>query len=1114
MINRLITFSVKNKFLIFAFVAAACIWGTWSMLHLPLDATPDLSETQVIILSRWDRSPDIIEDQVTYPIISAMTGAPKVKTVRGISDFGFSYVYVVFEEGTDIYWARSRTLEYLSSVNSRLPQGVKTELGPDATGLGWVFQYVLKDQSGKHSLAELRSYQDWYLKYYLKAVPGVAEVASLGGFTQQYQVNVDPNRLRSYGIPISRVADAVRNGNSETGARLLEFGGAEYMIRGRGYVKSPQDIEDIVLTDQGGTPIRIKDIGEVVLGPDIRRGAADLDGTGEVVSGIVIMREGSNALDVIDRVKVHLKEIEPGMPSGVKVVPIYDRSELIRRAISNARSTLIEVVITVVIIILIFLWHFPSAVIPVVTIPVAILLTFIPLQYAGVSINIMSLAGLAIACGELVDAAIVVVEQTHKKLEIYERSGQPFKYEEVILEAVKEVAGPTFFALLVIAVAFLPVLVLEGQEGKLFRPLAYTKNFAMLVAAVLALTLDPALRLLMVRKPRALGLEQNWWQRFAGVLLGGKIRAEEKHPITGPLIRLYDPVVRWTLRWKTQVIVGAVVIVLLTVPLFWKIGSEFMPPLEEGSFLYMPTTMPGISIAESQRLLQVTDGILKRFPEVDHVLGKTGRADSATDPAPLSMLETVIVLKPHSQWRRTHTWYSSWAPNWTLPALRHITPDNISDAQLISEMNEALKIPGLSNSWTMPIRGRIEMLTTGIRTPVGLKIQGADVKKIQEIGRQVEAVLSGVPGTRSVFSERTGDGYFLDVTWDRKALASNGLSIDDAQNALSTAVGGENISTTIEGRERYPINVRYKRDFRSDIEALGRVLVTANGEKQIPLSELATIRMLNGPAMIRNEDGLLTGYVYVDLADRAPGDYVEQGRLELQKKLQLPAGYSVLWSGQYESSERVRQRLMLVVPVTLGIILFLLYFNTRSVVKTAIIILAVPFSAVGALWLVYLLGYNMSIAVWVGIIALLGIDAETGVFMLLYLDLAYEKAKREHMRLTRTQLYEAIVEGAAKRLRPKFMTFATMSIGLVPILWATGAGSAIMKRIAAPMVGGIVTSFLLELLVYPAIYAFWREREIYPEADSELAGGSKATTSYLELGTIKNRAVVPVSSSE
>ncbi len=1109
MINRLITFSVRNKYLVFAFVAAACLWGTWSMLLLPLDATPDLSETQVIILSRWDRSPDIIEDQVTYPIIAAMTGAPKVKTVRGVSDFGFSYVYVIFEEGTDIYWARSRTLEYLSSVTSRLPQGVKTEIGPDATGLGWVFQYVLKDTSGKHNLAELRSYQDWYLKYYLKAVPGVAEVASLGGFTQQYQINVDPNRLRSYGISISRVADAVRTGNTETGARLLEFGGAEYMIRGHGYVKSPADLAEIVLADQNGTPIRIKDVGEVVLGPDIRLGAADLDGTGEAVSGIVIMREGSNALEVINRVKARLKEIGPGMPEGVKVVPIYDRSDLIRRAISNARSTLVEVVLTVVIIILVFLWHFPSAVIPVVTIPVAILLTFIPMQYTGVSINIMSLAGLAIACGELVDAAIVVVEQTHKKLEIYERSGQPFRYDEVILEAVREVAGPTFFALLVIAVAFLPVLVLEGPEGKLFRPLAYTKNFAMLVAAVLALTLDPALRLLLVRQPRPGGAEKSWWQRSLGALLGGNIRSEENHPITGPLMRLYDPVVRWTLRWKTQVILGAVALVVLTIPLFWKIGSEFLPPLEEGSLLYMPTTMPGVSIAEAQRLLQVTDSVLKSFPEVDHVLGKTGRADTATDPAPLSMLETIVVLKPHSEWRRTHTWYSSWAPNWMLPGLRHITPDHISEAELISQMNEALKIPGLSNYWTMPIRGRIEMLTTGIRTPVGLKIQGGDVDQIQQIGRQVESLLAAVPGTRNVFAERTGDGYFLDVTWDRKALAANGLSIEDAQNALSTAVGGDNVSMTIEGRERYPINVRYKRDFRSDVEALGKVLVSANGDKQIPLAELATIRMLNGPSMIRNEDGLLTGYVFVDLANRAPGDYVEQARQVLNDKLKLPAGYSVLWSGQYESAERVRQRLTIVIPVTLAMILFLLYANTRSMVKTAIIILAVPFSAVGALWLVYLLGYNMSIAVWVGIIALLGIDAETGVFMLLYLDLAYEKARRDYGRLTRMQLCEAIVEGAAKRLRPKFMTFATMTIGLIPVLWAVGAGSQIMKRIAAPMVGGIVTSFLLELLVYPAIYASWRERELDADAEETNVPPTVASA-YLELGTIKNRNL-PVS---
>src|SRR6266550_6411780 len=651
MINRIIEFSANNKFLIFALLAAACLWGAWSGFHLPLDAIPDLNETQVIILSRWDRSPDIIEDQVTYPILSAMTGAPKVRTVRGISDFGYSYVYVIFEEGTDIYWARSRTLEYLSGVTSRLPQDVKTEIGPDATALGWVFQYVLKDESGQHSLGELRSYQDWYLRYYLRAVPGVAEVASLGGFTQQYQVNVDPNRLRSYGIPISRVADAVREGNREIGARLLEFGGAEYMIRGRGYLSSTRDIEETVLAAVDGTPIRIKDVARVVIGPDLRRGATDLNGMGEVVSGIVVTREGSNALDVIDRVKTRLKEIEPSLPQGVKIVPVYDRSELIRRAVSNARLTLIEVMITVVIVIVIFLWHFPSAAIPVVTIPVTVLLTFIPLHFAGVSINIMSLAGLAIACGELVDAAIVVVEQTHRKLEIHERSGNPFSYDQVILAAVKEVAGPTFFALLVIAVAFLPVLALEGQEGKLFRPLAYTKNFAMLVAALLAITLTPALRLIMVRRPNTFGLTRNRLQSFFGWLLGGKIRPEEKHPITGPLMRLYDPVVRWTLRWKTQVIAGAVVLVLLTIPLFWVIGSEFMPPLEEGSLLYMLTTTPGISIAEAQRLLQATDGILKSFPEVDHVLGKTGRADTATDPAPLSMLETVIVLKPQSQWR-------------------------------------------------------------------------------------------------------------------------------------------------------------------------------------------------------------------------------------------------------------------------------------------------------------------------------------------------------------------------------------------------------------------------------------------------------------------------------
>jgi len=1081
MINRIIDFSVRNKFLVFALVGAACLWGAWSMMHLPVDAMPDLSETQVIILSRWDRSPDIIEDQVTYPIVSAMTGAPHVKTVRGISDFGFSYVYVIFDEGTDLYWARSRTLEYLSAVTGRFPEGVKTELGPDATGLGWVFQYVLKDESGKHSLGELRSYQDWYLKYYLKAVPGVADVASLGGFTQQYQVNVDPNRLRSYGIPISRVADAVRAGNRETGARLLEFGGAEYMIRGRGYMQSQHDIEETVLASVDGTPIRIKDVGTVSIGPDIRRGASDLDGSGEVVSGIVIMRDGNNALDVIDRVKTRLKDIEPGLPSGVKVVPVYDRSELIHRSISNARLTLIEVILTVVVIILIFLWHFPSAVIPVVTIPVAVLLALIPLRYAGVSINVMALAGLAIACGELVDAAIVVGEQTHRKLEGYEISGLPFSYRDVVLEAVREVAGPTFLALLVIAVAFLPVLALEGQEGKLFRPLVLTKTFAMLAAAALAITFDPVLRLLLVKRRAPLDTSASTPLRLSSWLLGGRIRSQEDHPITGPLMRIYDPVVRWTLRWKWLVIAGALALVLVTIPLFWKIGSEFMPSVDEGSLLYMPSTMPGISIAESQKLLQVTDRILKSFPEVDHVMGKTGRADTATDPAPLSMLETLIVLKPQSEWRKTQTWYSSWAPNWLVPVLRHITTDHISEAELVAEMNEALRIPGLSNSWTMPIRGRIDMLSTGIRTPVGLKVQGADLAQIQQIGNQLEQVLSTVPGTRGVFAERTGNGYFLDVVWDRNALAQYGLSIDDAQNALSTAVGGDNVTTMIEGRERYPVNVRYLRDYRSDLEALGRVLISTN-EKQIPLSELATIHTLNGPAMIRNENGLLTGYVFVDVDDRPIGDYVAQARKQIQSKLPLPAGYSILWSGQYESAERVRQRLMMVVPVTLAIILFLIYCNTRSVAKTLIVTLAVPFSAVGALWMVYALGYNLSIAVWLGIIALLGIDAETGVFMLLYLDLAYEKARREPTGMTRPRLCEAIVEGSARRLRPKLMTFATMSIGLVPILWATGTGSEIMKRIAAPMVGGMVTSFILELLVYPAVYLVWRESALQKES--------------------------------
>jgi copper/silver efflux system protein len=1075
MLNRIIDFSVNNKIIVFTLVAVACIGGWWSMKRVPLDAIPDLSDTQVIVYSRWDRSPDIIEDQVTYPIVTAMLGAPGVKAVRGFSDFGYSFIYVIFEDGTDIYWARSRTLEYLSSVIPRLPAGVKTELGPDATGLGWVFQYALVDTSGKHSLAELRSYQDWYLRYYLKSVPGVAEVAPIGGFQRQYQVNLDPNRLQAYGISIRRVAEAVQASNTEVGARLIEFGGTEHMIRGRGYARSIQDFENIALVaSENGTPIRVRDVGQVVMGPDIRRGLSDLDGKGEVVSGIVVMRQGKNALEVIEAVKQKIREIEPGLPAGVKVVPIYDRSELINRSIENLKGTLIEIILTVALIIFLFLWHIPNALIPVVTIPIAVLISFIPFRMLGITANIMSLGGIAIAMGALVDAAIVVVEQTHKKLEEWERTGQKEDYRQVIINAIKQVAGPSFFALLVIGVSFLPVLTLEAEEGRLFKPLAYTKTLAMVVAALLAITLDPALRL-FVTHLKNFSFRPAWLCKVANVVLVGTIHSEEKHPVSRFLIRIYEPVALWALRWKWAVIAGAFAMVIGTIPIYQKLGSEFMPPLDEGSLFYMPTTMPGISIAEAQKLLQVTDRIIKRFPEVDRVLGKAGRAETSTDPAPLSMLETVITLKPKSEWRRVETWYSSWVPDWAKSVMRRVTPDHISREELISQMNEALKVPGVANAWTMPIKGRIDMLTTGIRTPVGLKISGSDLGVIEEIGIQVEALLSSVKGTRAVFAERTGSGYFLDIEWNREELARYGLSIDEAQEVVAKAVGGENVTVTIEGRERYPVNIRYMRDFRSDFGALTRILVPASGgQKQLPLSQFATVKEATGPAMIRDEDGLLTGYVYVDIAGRDVNSYIEEGGRLIREKIKLPTGYAVLWSGQYEAMQRVKDRLKVVLPLTLFLILLLLYMNTRSVTKTLIVILAVPFSAIGAFWLLYLLGYNMSIGVWVGLIALLGVDAETGVFMLLYLDLAYEKAKKEGRLSSLSDLRRAILDGAVNRLRPKFMTVATLAIGLVPIMWATGTGSDVMKRIAAPMIGGVFTSFLLELVVYPAIYQVWK----------------------------------------
>ncbi|MGE5486970.1 MAG: efflux RND transporter permease subunit [bacterium] len=1075
MIDRIIEFSAANRLIIFVLIAAGVLGGLYSMNSIPLDAIPDLSDTQVIVYSRWDRSPDIIEDQVTYPIVTAMLGAPKVKDVRGFSDFGYSYVYIIFEEGTDIYWARSRTLEYLSGVLPRLPQGVKTELGPDATGVGWVFQYALVDRSGKHSLADLRSIQDWYLQYHLKAVPGVAEVAPLGGFVRQYQVNVDPNRLRAYNIPVNKVVEAVRAGNNDVGGRLLELTGAEYMVRGRGYAKSVDEIGDIVLAvSDSGIPVRVRDVGSVVLGPDIRRGVADLDGEGDVVSGIVIMRQGENALDVIERVRDKLEEVKPGLPSGVEVVTAYDRSELILRSVDNLKHTLTEELIVVALVILVFLWHVPSALIPILTIPIAIIISFIPMKMMGISSNIMSLGGIAIAVGAMVDAAIVVVEQTHKKLEEWERSGRQEDYHRVVINAVKEVGGPSFFALLVIAVSFMPVLALEAQEGRLFKPLAYTKNLTMIVAAVLAITLDPAMRLLFTHM-KNFSFRPRWLSRAANAVLVGKIHSEENHPLSKALIRMYEPVCAWALRWKWMVIVSAVALVAITVPVYQRLGSEFMPPLDEGAILYMPSTLPGISVTESQRLLQVQDRIIRQFPEVERVLGKAGRAETSTDPAPFSMMETTIILKPHDQWRKVDTWYSSWAPAWAKPLFSRITPDHISTEQLVEEMNAALKLPGVSNSWTMPVKGRIDMLTSGVRTPVGIKINGSDIKEIERLGTEIEALLPKVNGTRSVFAERTSGGYFLDFDWRREELARYGLTIDDAQMMLMSAVGGENVTTTIEGRERYPVNVRYFRDYRSDLSNLERVLVPAmNGKAQIPITQLASIRTVSGPGMLRDENGMLNGYVYVDVAGRDIGSYVQEAKNLLREQLALPPGYSLQWSGQYEAMERVKEKLKLVVPLTLFLILMLLYINTKSIAKTLLILLAVPFSAVGAIWLLYLLGYNMSIGVWVGLIALLGVDAETAVFMLLYLDLAYEKAKKEGRIRSLRDLQEVILHGAAKRIRPKFMTVATMFVGLVPIMWSTGTGADVMKRIAAPMVGGIFTSFILELVVYPAIYEVWK----------------------------------------
>ncbi len=1052
MIGKIIEFSARNRLLVVLLAAFLALAGWHSMQNMALDAVPDLSDTQVIILSRWDRSPDILEDQVTYPIVTAMLGAPGVRDVRGFSDFGYSYVYVIFEDGTDIYWARSRVLEYLSAVLPRLPQGVQTELGPDATGLGWVFQYALIDRTGRHSLAELRSLQDWTVRYGLKSVPGVAEVASLGGFVRQYQVQVDPQRLRAYGLPLERVVAAVRASNSDTGGRLIEMAGAEYMIRGRGYARSKADLEEAVLKlSDNGVPVRVRDVGRVTLGPDLRRGVADLNGEGEAAAGIVVMRDGENALRVIERVKKRLEDLKPALPPGVEIVTVYDRSDLILRSIGTLKKALVEELLVVSLVILIFLWHLPSAVIPILTIPVAVLITFVPMRAMGITANIMSLGGIAIAIGAMVDAAIVVVEQTHKKLEQWERDGRPGEARDVVVAAVKEVGGPSFYALLVIAVSFMPVLALEAQEGRLFKPLAWTKNLSMIAAALLAITLDPAMRILFTQL-REFRFRPQWLARAATAVLIGRIHSEEKHPVSRLLIAAYEPVCRWALRRRYAVIGGAAALVLLTLPVFFSLGSEFMPPLDEGSLLYMPVTMPGLNITEAGRLLQLQDRLLKEIPEVELVFGKAGRADTPTDPAPLSMFETVILLKPPGQWR-----------------------PGMTQERLVQEMHGKLSLPGVSNAWTMPVKARIDMLTTGIRTPAGIKIYGRDLGEIERIGLRIEELLKPLEGARSVFAERVTGGYYLDFVWKREALARYGLAIDDAQMLVMNAIGGDNVTVTVEGRERYPVNVRYFRGYREDLASLRESLMPVfGGRSYVPVRELADVRITSGPGMIRNENGMLAGYVFLDVEGGDIGSYVERAKAKLHERLRLPPGYWLEWSGQYEAMERVKEKLKLVLPATLALILLLLYLNTRSAVKTAIILLAAPFSAVGAVWLLHWLGYNMSIGVWVGLIALLGVDAETGVFMLLYLELAYEEAKRAGRLRTQEDLREAVVHGAVKRIRPKFMTVAAMFTGLMPLMWAAGTGADVMKRIAAPMVGGLATSFLLELLVYPAIYEVWK----------------------------------------
>ena len=1110
MLKRIIDWSVANKFIVGVFTVFLVVGGIAAMRSIPLEALPDLSDVQVIVRTEYaGQAPQIIEDQVTYPIASEMLKVPGAETVRGYSFFGTSFVYVIFDDDTDLYWARSRVLEYLSSIRGQLPEGAASQLGPDATGLGWVYQYVLEDESGTRSLADLRSFQDWYLRYQLTSVPGVSEVATVGGFEKTYQITVDPAKLRGYGIPITRVMSAVQSSNQDVGAMMMELSEREFMIRGLGYLEGIGDIENVVVgATAGGTPIRVADVANVGLAPDVRRGVADLDGRGEVVGGIVVMRFGENALGTIERVKAKLAEIEAGLPEGIVVKPVYDRSGLILDAIGTLRTKLLEESLIVALVSILFLFHARSALVAILTLPVGILMAFMAMRALGISADIMSLGGIAIAIGAMIDAAIVMIENMHKHLEravgakrdrLRERgvevpsddrlhTGMLTATERwrVVAESSKEVGPALFLSLLIITVSFMPVFALEAQEGRMFEPLAWTKTLSMAAASLLALTLVPV---------------------TMGLFIRGRIHPEAKNPVSRALIRVYRPALAWVLERRWPVIAGALAVLILTFIPFSRIGSEFMPPLDEGSILFMPTTLPGVSVATARETLIKQDSILKSFPEVASVFGKAGRATTATDPAPLAMFETTIVLKPRGEWR-----------------------DGMTQERLIEAMDAALDFPGVTNSWTMPIRGRIDMLATGIRTPVGVKIFGPDLTELARIGRQVEEAARMVPGTRSAFAERAVSGYYLDVDIDRVAAARYGLNVADIQMVLASAVGGMQITQTIEGRERYGVRLRYPQELRDQPEKLGELLIpvgarrgaaagsdggaggeamagmamsgaaTGGGVSQVPLAQLATIRRTSGPMMIKTEGAFPTAWVYLDVVDRDIGGYVADAKAMVDEMVTLPAGYTMEWSGQYEYMERAKRKLQYVIPATLLIIFLLLYFNFKSVGESLIVMLSLPFALVGGVFFMWLLGYNWSVATVIGFIALAGVAAETGVVMLIYLDLAW-KERMMTGRATVRELYNAIMHGAVERVRPKMMTVTAIIGGLLPILWGHGTGASVMKRIAAPMVGGMISSTILTLLVIPAIYSLWREWQIRRAASIAPAPGDRPEESTMELVT-------------